>query len=283
MANILVADSGSTKTEWSVLSNNKKVQSFITPGINPYFQDTESIVQILKSTTDSNAILQVDTLYFYGAGCANLQKNTIVSAALEQVFNTTNIRVGSDLLAAARASCQNNAGIACILGTGSNSCYYDGKEIISNVAPLGYILGDEGSGAELGKRLVGNILKNQLPNPVKQLFFDTYQLNAAEILDAVYRQPYPNRYLAQFTKFISQNIAIPEIEELVLLGFSEFISRNILQYKDVHISAIHFTGSIAVVFKPQLIMALNKFNLLAGQITKAPMEGLLTYHINTIN
>lgn len=277
MANILVADSGSTKTHWILFKDEKKNNPFVTPGINPFYQDSESIIGTIESTLKKNVIIQPDHIFFYGAGCAN-QKQEIVINALKRIYPTSDVFVGSDLLGAARALCQDKSGIACILGTGSNSCFYNGREIETHVAPLGYILGDEGSGAVLGKKLISDILKNQMPEVVSQRFFDTYQLNVSSILDSAYKQPFPNRYFAQFTKFIGDNIEIPEIENIVLESFEEFITRNILQYEQVRTTDIYFTGSVAWYFQEQLKPALAKFDLHPSKITKAPLEDLITYH-----
>jgi N-acetylglucosamine kinase-like BadF-type ATPase len=277
MANILVADSGSTKTQWVLFRNDKKEAPFITSGINPFYQDTENIVDTIEKTLLKNVIIQPDNIFFYGAGCAN-QKQEIVMNAIKHIYPASEVFVGSDLLGAARSLCQDKSGIACILGTGSNSCFYDGKEIVAHVSPLGYILGDEGSGAVLGKTLISDILKNQLPEIVSQRFFDTYQLNVNSILDSAYKQPFPNRYLAQFAKFIGDNIEIPEVENIVLESFEEFITRNVLQYEQVKTTELYFTGSIAWYFQEQLIRTLEKFGLKAAKITKAPLDDLITYH-----
>lgn len=277
MAKILVADSGSTKTHWILFRDGKKEAPFTTSGINPFYQDTANIVDSIEKTLRKNVIIQPDHIFFYGAGCAN-QKQEIVLNALKSIYPTSDVFVGSDLLGAARSLCQNKSGIACILGTGSNSCFYNGKEITAHVSPLGYILGDEGSGAVLGKTLISDILKNQMPEIVSQRFFDTYQLNVNSILDSAYKQPFPNRYLAQFAKFIGENIEIPEVENIVLESFEEFITRNIMQYEQVRTTEIYFTGSIAWHFQEQLIKSLKKFDLKASKITKAPLEDLITYH-----
>lgn len=281
MANILVADSGSTKTHWILFRDERKESPFSTSGINPFYQDTESIIEAIQLTLEKNVIIQPDHIYFYGAGCAN-QKQEIVYNALKRIYPASEVFVGSDLLGAARALCQDKSGIACILGTGSNSCFYNGKDIVAHVSPLGYILGDEGSGAVLGKKLISDILKNQMPEIVSQRFFDTYQLNVNSILDSAYKQPFPNRYLAQFSKFIGDNIEIPEIENIVLESFEEFITRNIMQYEQVGTAGIYFTGSIAWYLQEQLVKSLGKFGLKASKITKAPLEDLIQYHKNKI-
>ncbi len=274
---ILIADSGSTKTEWNLIDNNQNIKSFLTSGINPFYQTSENIVQILKSELPTDISIKNPKIYYFGTGCANEEKNNIVKIALYQVFESNDIFVGSDLLGAAKALCQDKAGIACILGTGSNSCYYDGENIVSNVSPLGFILGDEGSGAVMGKKLVADILKKQLPQNIVEKFFETYKVTAAEILDNVYKKPFPNRYLAQYTKFLSENIENVHIEELVVNSFMEFIKRNILQYPQAQSVEINFTGSIAFHFKEQLIKALEINNLKIGKIVKAPMEDMVKY------
>lgn len=276
---ILIADSGSTKTEWSLIDNEKTIISLITVGINPYYQDAVEIVKTLQSELVSHIISAPSHIYFYGAGCSNPEKTKIVVNSIQKVFASSTIFAGSDILAAARSLCQNKPGIACILGTGSNSCYYDGKDIIHHVPPLGYMLGDEGSGAVMGKKLISDVLKKQLPQSLIDLFFDTYQVTPEEIMDSVYKNPFPNRYLSQYTKFLSQNIHIFEIEELVIKSFNEFIYRNILQYKQASSVEIHFTGSIAYYFKPQLIKSLKSYHLTEGRITIAPSPDLIIYHI----
>lgn len=274
---ILLADSGSTKSEWIILSGDRIVGSLFTSGINPFYQDKESIAQILI-----NEYLSVnkdfDAIYFYGAGCINPEKQDVVRSALLQVFSSDTIFVGSDLIAAARSLCQNKPGIACILGTGSNSCYYDGNEILNHVSPLGFILGDEGSGAVLGKKLISDILKKQLPPPLIENFFGTYHTTAAEILENVYKRPFPNRYLAGYSRFLSENLQFPEIENIVLTGFREFVLRNLLQYPEIHHTPIHFTGSIAYFFEVQLRKVIEEQNLKLGNIEPAPMKGLISYH-----
>ncbi len=274
---ILIADSGSTKTEWHLLTDETTENRCITKGINPFYQSSTDILQNLKEEyTLKNAKPQA--IHFYGAGCANEEKNNIVKQALIDFFGDTHITINSDLMGAARALCQSKKGIACILGTGSNSCYYDGQAIASNVSPLGFIIGDEGSGAVLGKKLMADILKNQLSKDTIQLFFDKYKTTAADILDNIYKKPFPNRYLAQYTKFLSENIHLPELENLVITSFKEFIERNLLQYDNISQIPINFTGSIAYYFKDQLEKALTDYNLKPETISQAPMSGLIEYH-----
>lgn len=273
---ILIADSGTTKTDWCLITDRGTSETVVTSGINPFYQEAENITALLQR--EFAAAKRFDTIYFYGAGCINQEKQDIVRKSLLQVFETENIFIGSDLLAAARSLCQDQPGVACILGTGSNSCYYNGSEIVANVSPLGFILGDEGSGAVLGKRLIGDILKKQLLQLMIDDFFETYHTSAAEILENVYKKPFPSRYLAGYTKFLSKNIKYPEIENIVITGFREFITRNLLQYPEIGQTAIHFTGSIAFHFEAQLRKTIEEQNLILGNIERAPMMGLVKYH-----
>ena len=273
---ILIADSGSTKTEWRGIGNDNS-QTCFTKGINPFHQTYEEIIKSLEDdfTLDRSSI---DEIHFYGAGCANEDKINLVHNALKAFFNTDNITVDSDLTGAARSLCGNKKGIACIIGTGSNSCLYDGKNVTDNVSPLGYIIGDEGSGAVMGKKLLGDILKKQLPEHVIELFYQEYNTDRAEILDNIYKKPLANRYMAKFTRFLSKHIEIFEIDQFVTNAIDEFIKRNLLNYNNVLHLEINFTGSIAYHFQDQLKKALNNNNLTLGTITQAPMDGLEAYH-----
>ncbi len=273
---ILIADSGTTKTEWCLIDGSGKCEKMITSGINPFYQDSENIASILRS--EISVPQQLDAVYFYGTGCINEEKQNVVKAGLSQVLDAEKYFLGSDLLGAAYSLCQDQPGIACILGTGSNSCYYNGVEIVANVSPLGFILGDEGSGGVLGKKLVSDVLKKQLPQPLIDDFFATYQTTYAEILENVYKKPFPSRYLANFTKFLSKHIGEPEIQNLVINGFNDFVTRNLLQYPDIEKLPIHFTGSIAFHFEAQLRKVIEVQNLKLGRIERAPMEGLIQYH-----
>ena len=273
---ILIADSGATKTEWCLIDESGTNEKMITSGINPFYQDSDNIASILRS--EISVSQQLDAVYFYGTGCINEEKQNVVKAGLTQVLDSATYFFGSDLLGAAYSLCQNQPGIACILGTGSNSCYYNGTEIVSNVSPLGFILGDEGSGGVLGKKLISDVLKKQLSQPIIDDFFATYQTTYAEILENVYKKPFPNRYLANYTKFLSKNIEHLEIENIVLNGFSDFVKRNLLQYPNIEKLSIHFTGSIAFHFEAQLRKVIEGKHLKLGRIERAPMDGLIQYH-----
>jgi N-acetylglucosamine kinase-like BadF-type ATPase len=275
----LIADSGSTKTTWCLMNRDKCIHTCSTSGINPFQLSVEDIVRVLETECTVPSV-GITKIWFYGAGCAFPDKNRIVADALSRHFGVSDIQINSDLLAAARSLCGNRAGIACIMGTGSNSCHYDGKEIIQNVSPLGYVLGDEGSGNAIGRKLLADVLKNQLPEEIRKTFFDTYPVTTGEILDNVYRKPFPNRYLAQYAKFVSANIAHPEMKALASNCFREFFSRNVMQYEAAQRLPIHFTGSVAFYFSDIIRTIVGEFGWTAGNIVREPMEGLIDYHVN---
>jgi glucosamine kinase len=275
---ILIADGGSTKTEWRVIENGRAGNSLFTSGINPFFLSTEEICLLLGKELNMLSGKPFSRIVFYGTGCSNPAKEGIVKSALEKFFLAEDIFIGSDLLGAARALCLNEPGIACIMGTGSNSCYYDGKLIVSNVAPLGYILGDEGGAAVLGRKLLSGVLKKQVPQIVIEKFLETYSMSSADILENVYMKPFPNRFLGQFAKFIFQNIDIPELQHILTSSFDEFIRRNILQYPEAENLPVHFTGSVAWHFRSFLKASLAANHLKAGTITQSPMNDLIRFH-----
>jgi len=276
---ILIADSGSTKTSWALLSvNDNSVERFLSPGINPFYQDSNAINYLLNDL-DFNG-KEPGRVFFYGAGCVGKTQLALVSDALSIKFRKAQVEVESDLLGAARSLCGHESGIAAILGTGSNSCYYNGSNIIENVSPLGYILGDEGSGAVLGRKLLGDILKKQLPDNICKAFYEQYNLSSTTIIENVYRKPFPNRYLAKFTYFISEHIDNKSINGLVKSSFEDFFVRNISLYSTAHKHTIHFTGSVAWIFREILALAADESGFELGKVESDPIEGLLRYHIN---
>lgn len=274
----LIADSGSTKTKWHLFADSISVATDCeTSGINPFFQQSSEIVKTLQqefSLTREN----VTSVYFYGAGATNELKKEELYNALHSFFGIDHIFIASDLLAAAHSLCGETEGIVAILGTGSNSCYYDGKGIVTNISPLGYILGDEGSGAVLGKKLLADVLKNQLPQQLIKLFFETYQTSMAEVLENVYRKPYPNRYMASFTRFLFSHQNEPAVRKIIYEGFSEFFLRNVAQYDKAYQLPVNFTGSIAWHFRSILEEAAVACNFKMGVVTADPMQGLIDYH-----
>ena len=274
---ILIADSGSTKTDWVVVEDNSLANSFCTKGINPYFQSFEEIrdeieVNLIPQLTG----ISVDAVYFYGAGC-NVDKAHIVRDAICYCMKTAYVNVYSDLLAAVHSTCGCSAGIACILGTGSNSCFFDGERIVKNVPPLGFILGDEGGGATLGRLLVSEILKGLMPDDLSRAFFSKYGLTQADILDRVYRHPFPNRFLAGFSPFLHEHIDVPELRTIAFQNFVSFFTRNVLQY-DYKRYEVNFVGSVAYHYKDILKEAAEAVNVRTGKIVKNPISGLVDYY-----
>lgn len=275
---ILIADSGSTKTDWCVVLEGTPIKRITTKGINPFFQSEEEIQQELTiSLFPQLPEGTVNSVYFYGAGCTPEKAPILRRAIAESLSVVGNIKAHSDMLAAARGLCGHEAGIACILGTGSNSCFYNGEDIVNNISPLGFILGDEGSGAVLGKRLVGDILKNQLSPAIKEAFLKQFDLTAPEIIDRVYRQPFPNRFLASLSPFIAQHLEEPTIRALVFNSFTAFLRRNVMQY-DYEKYPVHFIGSVAACYKEILQEAALETGIRIGKILQSPMEGLIQYH-----
>jgi N-acetylglucosamine kinase-like BadF-type ATPase len=219
-------------------------------------------------------------IYFYGAGCINEPLKNLVRNSLNRYFHCPSIAIQSDLMAAARSLCQDQEGIACILGTGCNSGFYNGREIARQVSPLGYILGDEGSGAVMGRKLLADVLKKQMPEAIIRSFFETYALTPEQILERVYKRPFPNRFLAQFTHFILNNLSEPAMQDLVKNTFGDFFSRNVRQYPEAERLPIHFTGGVAWHFRDLLKASAAASGFITGSITMKPMEGLIRYHLN---
>ncbi len=280
---MLIADSGSTKTDWCVILDNTPIKRIGTKGLNPFFQSEEEIQQELThSLLPQLPEGTIDSVYFYGAGCTPEKAPTLRRAIADSLPVVGNIKAYSDMLAAARGLCGREAGITCILGTGSNSCFYDGKEIVNHISPLGFILGDEGSGAVLGKLLVGDILKNQLSPTIKEVFLKQFDLTVPEIIDRVYRQPFPNRFLASLSPFIAQHLEEPGIRQLVLGSFIAFLRRNVMQYDYTQYPA-HFIGSVAHCYKEILQEAAQETGIRIGKILQSPMEGLIQYHSDPLH
>jgi glucosamine kinase len=276
---ILIADSGSTKTKWSLVNEQPfKVETNVTGGINPFYQSQEVIAALLKKEFPQPSEIP-DQIFFYGAGCINNEKCQTVAEVLTRFFHCNAVIVESDLMAVAHALCLHEEGIACILGTGSNSCYYNGNEVVHHVSPLGYILGDEGSGAVIGKKFISDLLKNQLPEHITARFYKHYSCSPHQIMEDVYKKPFPNRYLARYTYFIHENLAEPSLKKIVRESFDEFFSRNIRQYPEAINLPIHFTGSIAYHFCDILKESAVDMGYRTGLITESPTERLIKYYV----
>ncbi|HMP94480.1 MAG TPA: N-acetylglucosamine kinase [Phnomibacter sp.] len=276
---ILLADSGATKTTWTALGGPEE-QTFETAGISPYFFDSDQITQLLeKEVLPWLSDLRISKIYYYGTGCSSPQNINIVQQGIAQAFAQVNhIEVQSDMMGTARALCQRSAGIACILGTGSNSCYYDGSQIIRNNPAPGFILGDEGSGAYLGKKVLQYFIYETFDEELMHRFRSKYQTNYRQILDRVYKGEWPNRFLASFAPFLSENRGHYMVENIIEDGLCDFIFTHLYKYPETWTVPLHFTGSIAWHFKDVLAELCLSFELQLGTVLKSPMEGLITYH-----
>lgn len=276
---VLIADSGATKTTWCLLSGSKK-KNIETQGLSPYFLDKKQIVAILeKDLLPSLKKATIRTIFFYGTGCSNPKNINIIKSALKKAIpSAQKINVDHDLMAAARALCGNGKGVACILGTGSNSCVFNGKKITKNNPAPGFILGDEGSGAYLGKKVLQHHIYNTFDEDLQHKFKLKYNTDYAQILDNVYRQPLPNRYLASFSTFLSENRGHFMVENIIEDGLSDFFFSHLYKYAETWTMPINFTGSIAWYFRDVLKELCGSFELQLGKIIKAPIDGLIEYH-----
>ena len=277
----LIADSGATKTAWVFLSPAGE-KSFTTPGLSPYYLSGEEITQFLKEKVLPQLDAMPGAVHFYGTGCGSPETKSSMRSFFENAFPaTTDIVVSSDLEAAAHALCGRQPGIACILGTGSNSCVYDGEKIIRNQPAPGFILGDEGSGAYLGKKVLQYFIYNTFDEELMHLFTTKYNVSYREIIHHVYKEPWPSRYLASFTPFLTENRGHYMIENIIEDGLSEFIIVHLYKYPETWSYPIHFSGGVAWHFKDVLYDLCHSFELEIGRILPSPMEGLLEYHRKT--
>ncbi len=276
---ILIADSGSSKTDWRIIEQGKCTSSFQTVGINPYYQQKDDLVLQVKHELEDKVGEVPERLFFYGAGCATITTRKLVSDIMFSVFPGSHVEVASDLLGAARSLCFDDEGIVCILGTGSNSCLYDGSVIIDHIPPLGYILGDEGGGAYLGKRIISDYFKRIMPLETRILFEEKYQLNLDLLYDNLFKQPYPNRYLATFSSFIVDCSDDAWCSELLYDSFIEFFERNVKRYEDFRTYKLYFTGSIAMQHQRILREVAARSGLYIAGVTAQPADGLAKYHI----
>lgn len=274
---ILIADSGSTKTDWCLVEGMEVVKSVATQGITPIHQSPDEIENILKSELLPNVSdYNIDQLFFYGSGC---RQDLIpdLHALISRIVPCKHIEIHNDLLAAARALLGTNSGIACILGTGANSCLYDGREIIANTPPLGFILGDEGSGAVIGRNFVNALFKHQLPAELKDEFCRTMHLDLATIINKVYRQPMANRFLASLVYFILEHLECEGVREFVIGNLREFIRKNINPYHSPSMP-LNAVGSVAHFFQSEFATAAHAEGYTIGTIMRRPMEGLIKFH-----
>jgi glucosamine kinase len=275
---ILIADSGGSKTDWRLIDKAGKIAQASAPGFNPYYQPIDDLKRNVKEILLPKITDGVSKIFFYGAGVSSAKNQLSIKSAFLEFFPQAQIEIGWDLLAAARALCGREPGIACIMGTGSNSCQYNGEEIIDNVANLGWILADEGSGAYMGKKLLVDYLRNKLPAPLAEEFRENYPFSREEFLEKVYQEERPSAFLATFTRFIYNHLKQPYCYELVYSSFSDFYENNVMKYKNYENLKVHFTGSVAFHFSDLLRQVANDKGITVRNILEGPIAGLTLYH-----
>ena len=280
---LLVADSGSTKCDWVFTDGSEKRSTYHTMGFNPFFHPTDLIESEIRKNTELAALAtQVKFVYFYGAGASHPSRNIIEEEALKRVFTQAEITVDHDLTGAVYATCGDEPGIACIMGTGSNSCYFDGQDVYEEVPALGYVLGDEAGGTFYGKELLRMFLYHELPEKIQQGLIDRYQLTKESIFEAVYNIPNPNVYLASFMRFLSDNRDSKWVRDFIYNGFSKFINIHIWKYENHKDVPVHFVGSVAYHFQDLLRVACKIQRLNIGVITSETVVNLVDYHLKNL-
>ena len=274
----LIADSGSTKTEWALLNEQQMIRTVTTEGMNPFVIDDGAIQRILsEQLLPRLSELRPERVYFYGAGCKDFQI-VRMQKLLTEALGAQEVEVASDMLGAARSVCGKQAGVVCIMGTGSNSCLYDGEKITANVSPLGYILGDEGSGASLGKLLVGEVLKGDL-GYLRVQMFEALGVDEATLIERVYRKLLANRFLASLTPFLHDHLDDEKVRKVVVDEFVRFFHRNVRHYARPDLK-VNFAGSIAWWFNNELHEAARQSGYQMGKVIQKPLEGLVEYHLS---
>jgi N-acetylglucosamine kinase-like BadF-type ATPase len=276
---ILIADSGSTKTTWVLLEGDQVKNTLSTGGLNPYFHNSESIEAVIRAGVAPFLVEhQISEVHFYGAGCSTDYNNKMISDSIAVFFPNAKIFVYHDILGAARALFGTNKGIACILGTGCNSCFYDGSRTFTPIDSLGYLYGDEGAGSYLGKMFLGTYLKKELPADLRELFDKQYGYTLEDILNSLYNKPSPNRYLASFSLFLSPNREHPFIQNLLLRSFEDFFTAHVRKYDNYLTTGIGFIGSIAYSYREILTNVAQREKVEITRILPSPADGLIEFH-----
>lgn len=274
----VIVDSGSTKADWKFLSDDSET-SLHTMGFNPVFSSSDQIEQEVRKAFKGIIELEQEMdIYFYGSGCWDKKRKIVIENGLKRVFTNAKIDVHHDLLGAARATCGVDPGISCIIGTGSNTCLFDGEEVIDNVTNLGYLCGDEGSGTHLGKKLIRHYFYRELPKELEEQFETFAGGGKQKILDTIYDGTPPNVYLASFTRFMSEHVDHPFIQRILYRSFAEFIDRHVRKYHGHMALPVHFIGSIAYVFQDMLKIVLTERAMQHGIFIKQPIDNLVAYH-----
>jgi len=279
MSAILIADSGSSKTDWSLIEKNKQTRHFQTEGLNPFFRTEADCLELLKKELNIKPEEEnIREIIFYGAGIKSKEQSSFIEKILKKHFAVEKTQAQSDLLAAARATCGHEKGIACILGTGSNSCYYNGEKIALQNPSLGFIVGDEGSGTYLGKRVLQYFFYKTFDEELHDAFEAKYGHDLSAILQKIYTQAQANRYLASFTQFLIEHRGHYMVENIIEDAFIDFYQRHVLKYRESWNYPIHFVGTVAHEFKDVLYSLHEQYGLDNGNIYKTPTDGLIAYH-----
>lgn len=285
---IVIADGGSTKCKWAVVQASGAglpLRSFTTCGVNPLQLSEREIANLWQGEADAiDAIRGAEAVYYYGAGCIGGEADRRIAEAITSLTGVAAVAVFSDMLGAARALLGRRSGVACILGTGCNSCLYEGGDIVRNIRPLGYILGDEGSGADIGKHLVADALKGLLPKELEDEFYAFAGAEYAEIVRRIYSEPRANAYLASFVPFVARHVQLAEMDSLVTSRFEAFLRRNVLLYGQAALdgAAVGFTGGVAAQFEPQLRQVCHEAGLADVAVAADPLPGLVDYHLKAV-
>ncbi|RZK49384.1 MAG: N-acetylglucosamine kinase [Pedobacter sp.] len=280
---ILIADGGSTKTNWCLINEAGRKILFNTEGYNPYFSDSAYIEKSLHESLPENLErAKINEVYYYGAGCSTDANREIVASAMRKIFTQAEIQIGHDLLASCRALLGDEAGFAAILGTGTNTCLYDGHDISLNIDSLGYFLGDEGSGSYIGKKLLADYMKGFMPEKLSQIFFDTYKLTNEDIFDHIYNKPLPNRFCASFSKFIYDNKdQFKEYSESIVdYAFTAFFENLVVHYPNYKNYRLNCVGSVGYSFRDVLSVVADRYEMGIGKIIRSPIDDLVNYHLN---
>jgi glucosamine kinase len=279
MSSILIADSGSSKTDWCLIGSNKKTRHFQTPGLNPFFRSEADCLKLLAEELKIKPGKEdIAKIVFYGAGVKDKKQSAFIEKILKKHFGVKNAEAHSDMLGAARATCGTEKGISCILGTGSNSCFYNGKKIAVQNPSLGFIIGDEGSGTYLGKKVLQYFFYNTFDEDLKASFRHKYGDDLSEILHKIYKDPLANRYLASFTQFLIEQRGHYMVENIIEDAFIDFYQRHVLKYRESWKYPIHFVGTVAYEFRDIIHSLHEQYGLDTGNILKSPAEGLIKFH-----
>ncbi len=280
---ILIADGGSTKTNWCLINEAGRKILFNTEGYNPYFSDSAYIQNSLnESLPDYLERQKIQEVFYYGAGCSTDGNRKIVADAMQQIFPEANIQIGHDLLASCRALLGDEAGFAAILGTGTNTCLYDGKDISLNIDSLGYFLGDEGSGSFIGKKLLADYMKGFMPDELSKIFYETYKLSNEDIFDHIYNKPLPNRFCASFSKFIYDNKEqFKEYSDAIVdYAFTAFFENLVIHYPNYKNYQLNCVGSVGYSFRDVLSVVADRYEMGIGKIIRSPIDDLVNYHLS---